>query len=191
MNALSSPANNPADVLIRVDPDDQEIGFATKEHCHQGQGLLHRAFSVFLFDRTGRLLLQQRSAAKPLWPLYWSNSCCSHPRRGETVEAAAARRLREELGISCELRFLYKFEYQATFPDIGSEHELCHVFAGFSDHTPQIDTTEIAAFRHIDAEALDAEIAAGPERFTPWLKLEWAEIRAHHLRGILAAAGVH
>ncbi len=191
MNALGAPANNPADILIRVDHEDREIGFATKEQCHRGDGLLHRAFSVFLFDRAGRLLLQQRSADKPLWPLHWSNSCCSHPRRGETAAAAASRRIREELGIGCELRFLYKFEYQAAFRDVGSEHELCSVFAGFSDEAPRIDGREIAAWRHIDAPMLDAEIQAEPQRFTPWLKLEWAEIRARHLPGILTAATAH
>lgn len=188
MTALGAPANNPADILIRVDHEDRETGFATKEQCHRGAGLLHRAFSVFLFDHSGRLLLQQRSADKPLWPLYWSNSCCSHPRRGETAAAAAARRIREELGIGCELQFLYKFEYQAAFGDVGSEHELCSVFAGFSDESPRVDGREIAAWRQVDAATLDAEIAAEPGRFTPWLRLEWAEIRASHLSALLAAA---
>lgn len=187
MNALGAPANNPADILIRVDHEDREIGFATKEQCHRGDGLLHRAFSVFLFDRAGRLLLQQRSADKPLWPLYWSNSCCSHPRRGETTAAAASRRIREELGIGCELRFLYKFEYRAAFGDVGTEHEICSVFAGFSEESPRIDSREIAAWRHVEARALDAEIQAEPQHFTPWLKLEWAEIRTSHLCTLLAA----
>ena len=94
MSALNAPANNPLDTLILVDSDDRETGFLSKEECHRGQGTLHRAFSVFVFNREGEILLQQRSGSKPLWPLYWSNSCCSHPRRGEHVEAAARRRLR-------------------------------------------------------------------------------------------------
>ncbi len=133
MSALGAAANRPRDQLILVDASDRETGFLSKEECHQGAGRLHRAFSVFLFNRRGELLLQQRSAAKPLWPLYWSNTCCSHPRQGETVEAAARRRLAEELALSAELRFLYKFEYRAEYQQIGTEHELCWVFAGVAD----------------------------------------------------------
>ncbi len=178
MSALGAPANNPGDTLILVDPEDRELGFLSKEECHRGTGILHRAFSVFLFNREGATLLQQRSAAKPLWPLYWSNSCCSHPRRGETVEAAARRRLREELGMRCELDFLYKFEYQAVFGDVGAEHELCWVFTGLAEGTPVADPGEIAAWRYVMPDALTAEIAAAPQTFTPWMKLEWAEITA-------------
>lgn len=188
MSALNAPANKPADMLIRVDTADREIGFDSKEHCHRGAGLLHRAFSVFIFDEAGRLLLQQRSADKPLWPLFWSNSCCSHPRRGEAVEAAAHRRVREELNMRCELEFLYKFEYQAAYGEIGSEHELCWVFAGFSADQPAADAAEIAACRYVTAAELDAEIGAQPQSYTPWLLLEWTEIRSRHLPGILARA---
>lgn len=186
MSGLNAPANNPGDSLILVDHDDREQGFLSKEECHRGAGILHRAFSVFLFNRSGETLLQQRSAAKPLWPLFWSNSCCSHPRRGETVEAAARRRVREELGLSCELVFLYKFEYQAGFADVGAEHELCWVYAGFTEGTAMANAAEIAACRYVSASALTAEVAADPARFTPWLKLEWAEIRTRYLAQILA-----
>jgi isopentenyl-diphosphate delta-isomerase len=188
MNALSAPANNPLDVLVRVDHEDREIGFSSKEECHRGAGLLHRAFSVFVFNRDGEILLQQRSAGKPLWPLHWSNSCCSHPRRGEAVESAVRRRVREELAMNCELAFLYKFEYRAAFGDVGTEHELCWVFAGFSDDEPTADPAEIAACRYVTTDTLTAEIAADPARFTPWLRLEWPEIRARHLPQILSRA---
>lgn len=185
MSALSAPTNNPADPLILVDHDDREVGFLSKEECHHRSGVLHRAFSVFLFNSDGEVLLQQRSAEKPLWPMYWSNSCCSHPRRGEIVEAAARRRVDEELALSCSLTFLYKFEYQATFLDVGAEHELCWVFAGFVNGTPTANAAEIAACRYVRPDALTAEIVAAPGRFTPWLKLEWAEIAARHLPNIL------
>jgi isopentenyl-diphosphate delta-isomerase len=184
MRSLDAVGNDPQDVLIRVDSADREIGFASKEACHRGPGLLHRAFSLFVFNSSGELLLQQRSAAKPLWPLHWSNSCCSHPRRGETVEAAAHRRLREELGMRCDLEFLYKFEYSATFADIGSEHELCWVFAGTSDAAPAVSAAEVADVRFVSPGALTAEIAANPGQFTPWLRLEWAEISTRYLAGI-------
>lgn len=181
MNALGAAANKPHEELILVDAGDRELGFLSKERCHLGSGRLHRAFSVFLFNSRGELLLQQRSAAKPLWPLHWANSCCSHPRRGESVEEAVQRRLVEELALGAEVRFLYKFEYQASYGQVGSEHELCWVFAGFTDEEPRVDASEVAAWRHIAPEALSAEIADNPDIFTPWLKLEWTEIRAHHL----------
>lgn len=188
MNALGAPANNPHELLIRVDSDDHETGFASKEECHRGEGLLHRAFSAFIFNSRGELLLQQRSAGKPLWPLHWSNSCCSHPRRGESVESAARRRVVEELAIDCTLTFLYKFQYRAGYADVGTEHELCWVYAGTSDATPAPSPAEVAAWRYVAPATLSAEIAAEPQRFTPWLKLEWAEIGARHLPRILAAA---
>jgi isopentenyl-diphosphate Delta-isomerase len=100
------------DALILVDGADREVGFLPKDLCHDGQGVLHRAFSLLVFNEKGEQLLQQRSASKRLWPLYWSNSCCSHPRRGESMEAAVKRRLDEELGLSCPVQFLFKFQYQ-------------------------------------------------------------------------------
>jgi len=90
--------------LILVDEDDNEVGYRSKGECHEGHGILHRAFSIFLFDKRGRVLLQQRAAGKRLWPLHWSNSCCSHPRRGETMDQALHRRLREELGLEASLK---------------------------------------------------------------------------------------
>jgi isopentenyl-diphosphate delta-isomerase len=170
-----------------VDDDDREIGFASKQDCHEGDGLLHRAFSAFLFNAAGELLLQQRSALKPLWPGYWSNSCCSHPRQGETVAAAVRRRTREELGLVCEPRFLYKFTYHAPFGDAGSEREFCWVFAGRHHGEVVVHPEEIAAVRYLAPDALTAEMAAAPEQFTPWFKLEWQQIRRDHLADILAA----
>jgi isopentenyl-diphosphate delta-isomerase len=181
MSALGAPGNNPADPLILVDAADREVGFLSKEACHRGEGILHRAFSVFLFNAAGEVLLQQRSAAKPLWPLHWSNSCCSHPRRGESVETAARRRVREELALECSLDFLYKFEYQARFGDVGAEHELCWVFSGITVGAPMADPAEVAAWRYLSPAALSAEIAAAPATFTPWLRLEWPEVSARVL----------
>jgi isopentenyl-diphosphate delta-isomerase len=178
---LSAPVNNPHDVLILVDSDDHDVGFLSKEECHRGQGVLHRAFSVFLFNAAGEILLQQRSANKPLWPLYWSNTCCSHPRRGETVDEAAPRRVREELGIACTLRYLYKFQYQAPFRNVGSEHELCYVYSGTLSGEPRANPDEIAALRFVNPAALTREVTEQPERFTPWMKMEWERIRAEYL----------
>lgn len=176
MAALGDPGNKPADRLILVDADDREIGQLSKEECHRGEGILHRAFSVFLFNAAGELLLQQRSATKPLWPLYWSNSCCSHPRFGERVEDAARRRVREELSLECSLEFRYKFQYRARFASIGTEHELCWVYTGRAEGIPVADAGEIAAWRYVPPALLTAEIEQAPERFTPWLKLEWPQV---------------
>jgi len=163
--------------LILVDTQDREVGFLPKADAHLGHGTLHRAFSLFVFDAQGRVLLQQRAAGKRLWPLFWSNTCCSHPRRGEDMESAIHRRLEEELGLECELRFLFKFQYQAQFDPDGAEHELCWVYAGHSDAAPKVNANEIAALRYIAPAALDAEIEAQPQSFTPWFKIEWARMR--------------
>lgn len=177
------------DLLILVDEADREIGTLPKTAGHLGAGTLHRAFSVFLFDTQGSVLIQQRAAGKMLWPGYWSNSCCSHPRPGETVEAAARRRVREELGVECRLSFLYKFRYQARFGDVGSEHELCHVYAGYPRGEPTADPAEVADQRWIAPQDLARDIAAGPGRFSPWMKLEWQRITADFLEQILKDCG--
>lgn len=166
--------------LVLVDEQDREIGFLDKATAHQGQGVLHRAFSLLVFNRQGELLLQQRAAGKRLWPGYWSNTCCSHPRRGETLEVAIERRLSEELGMHCDLRFLFKFQYQAQFDDQGAEHELCWVYAGHSDDVPVLNLNEVSALRYIAPDALDAEMAARPQTFTPWFKSEWQRLRRDH-----------
>ncbi|MEM8768395.1 MAG: NUDIX domain-containing protein, partial [Pseudomonadota bacterium] len=104
---------------------------------------------------------------------YWSNSCCSHPRQGEEMSTAVHRRLEQELGMTAMLSYAYKFEYSAPFKDLGTEHELCWVYIGQTDRSPVINTTEIMDWRWIAPDQLSAEIAAEPESFTPWLKLEW------------------
>jgi isopentenyl-diphosphate delta-isomerase len=168
--------------LILVDEDDREIGFIDKASAHVGQGVLHRAFSLFVFNPQGELLLQQRAPGKRLWPGFWSNTCCSHPRRGETLDKAIHRRLNEELGLQCPLQYLFKFEYQAQFDAEGAEHELCWVYAGRSADMPTVNVNEISALRYISPDALDAEIAARPETFTPWFKIEWERLRREHLQ---------
>lgn len=164
--------------LILVDSEDREVGQASKVAAHEGQGLLHRAFSLFLFNEAGEVLLQQRAAGKPLWPGYWANSCCSHPRVGEDMHTATVRRLREELGMECALEFIYKFQYHAEYGDVGSESELCWVFAGRTAAQPvHVNATEIAAWRYVVPADLDRDIAAHPEIYSPWLKLEWPRLR--------------
>jgi len=170
--------------LILVDSDDRETGTSTKSACHDGAGVLHRAFSVFVFNRHGELLIHQRHPSKRLWPNFWSNSCCSHPRAGEDVDVAVHRRLEQELGLTADLQYVYKFEYVAPFGDAGTEHELCWVYAGTTDATPVINTTEIANWRWIAPATLDTELAQTPQRFTPWFKLEWQALRGPHREGL-------
>ena len=160
-----------------VDTDDQAIGLRDKRSCHEGRGILHRAVSVFLFDQQARLLLQQRHADKPLWPGCWSNSCCTHPFFGEEPLDAAKRRVYEELGLKVELDFLYKFEYRAEWSPGLCEHELCSVFVGKVDIDPNVNETEIQAWRWASVDEIDAAIADDAVDHTPWLKLEWRELR--------------
>jgi len=163
--------------LILVDTDDNVIGHLDKGACHDRDGVLHRAFSIFIFSDTGKLLLQQRSSEKRLWPGFWSNSCCSHPRRGEDMDTALKRRLHDEFGMHSELHFLYKFSYHAQFGDVGSEREVCSVYVGRSDDEVRANPHEIADWRWISAGDLDREMDASPKDFTPWFLQEWQEVR--------------
>ncbi|MEN1728877.1 MAG: isopentenyl-diphosphate Delta-isomerase [Pseudomonadota bacterium] len=166
------------EALILVDEHDQEVGVLSKGQAHDGDGILHRAFSVFLFDSKGRLLIQQRADGKRLWPLFWANSCCSHPRAGETLEYATQRRLSEELGVTTELEFVYKFKYQAQYLDLGSEHELCSVFVGRVDPAQvRPNPSEVAAWRFVTPEQVDQMLSKPDGMITPWFRMEWGELR--------------
>jgi isopentenyl-diphosphate delta-isomerase len=169
-----------AEELILVDTDDNETGFLSKAECHDGRGRLHRAFSLFLFNEDGELLLQQRAPSKRLWPGFWSNTCCSHPRRGETMEVATRRRLRDELNIEAPVEFVYKFRYEAAFGEAGSENELCHVYLGRAPAQVRPNEHEIAAVRFVSPGELADEFDAHPERLTPWFRMEWQALTTEH-----------
>ncbi|MFT3885033.1 MAG: isopentenyl-diphosphate Delta-isomerase [Flavobacteriales bacterium] len=161
--------------VVLVDAHDNAIGTMGKQEAH-ARGLLHRAFSVFLFDAQGRVLLQRRAWGKYHSSGLWTNACCSHPRPDEAVADAAARRLQEELGIRCPLAEQFRFTYRA---DVGNgliEHELDHVFFGRFDGDPQPDPAEVMDVRWMDPAAISAELAASPERFTPWFRICWPEV---------------
>ncbi|WP_370980126.1 isopentenyl-diphosphate Delta-isomerase [Agaribacterium sp. ZY112] len=167
-----------SDQLILVNEHDEELGLADKLSCHDGQGILHRAFSVLLFNERGEMLIQKRAEVKRLWGGFWSNSCCSHPREGESMTYAAQRRMSEELGLEAKhLTYLYKFQYHAQFGDIGAEHELCSVFIGRCDEQAKPNPHEISEVRWLSPEALEHELETNPDAFTPWFKLEWSEIQ--------------
>ena len=164
--------------LILVNESDREIGHLSKGECHDGDGVLHRAFSLFIFNSQGELLLQQRSAEKRLWPLFWSNSCCSHPRRGETMDVATRRRLEQELGMAANFNHLFTFQYHARYLDLGSESEICWVYIGLCNDPPRPNSNEISRVRWITADELDRELQEQPEVFTPWSAQEWPRVRA-------------
>ena len=166
------------EALIIVDAQDRILGHGTKAELHQGAGTLHRAFSIFLFNDAGHVLLQKRSADKPLWPEFWSNTCCSHPRRGESYGIATRRRLKEELGVEAPLRFTHRFRYQAQFSAEGAEHELCSVYVGRIDGDPVPNPQEVSDWQWVSPSALDEWLDTNPENLTPWFKLEWAALRS-------------
>ena len=170
------PSNPPDPLLILVDEEDREVGFERRSLCHDGEGQLHRAFSIYLRDADGRLLLQQRSAEKRLWPEYWSNSCCGHPEKGESIEAAASRRLGEELGVQVPLELVFKYKYHASFGQEGSERELCCVFVGRLDsEILRPDPKEVMDWTWIDPVALEEDFATRQDS-TPWFRIAWSTL---------------
>ncbi len=169
--------------LILVDSQDRITGYDSKLNTHRGEGKLHRAFSVFLFDGPDWVLLQQRADNKPLWPGFWANSCCSHPRRGESCDEAAYRRLQDELGVSAELHHLYTFQYRAEFQDLGTEHELCSVYVGQYGRRQalHVNQEEIAEYGWFSRLEVDRQIATQRHRFAPWFLLEWEQLKRHSI----------
>lgn len=159
--------------VILVDENDQEIGTAEKLAAHQ-QGLLHRAFSVFVFKNpeNPHLLLQQRALGKYHSPGLWTNTCCSHPRQGESVIEAANRRLMEEIGITATLKPKGTFQYKAYFDNGLCEHELDHVLVGFVDTDIKLtpNPQEIHSTEWVDLTALKHRLVTHPEQFTPWFE---------------------
>lgn len=151
--------------------------------AHTGEGQLHLAFSVYVFtsDRR-RLLIQQRSARKMLWPLIWANTCCSHPREGEGYESAARRRLLEEMGIDCELVQGPAFVYRALDPaGRGVEHEYDACYVGIYDGDPTPNPDEVADWKWVEVEELERDMAQQPERYAPWLHLGLPKVIAKSL----------
>jgi len=156
--------------VILVDKNDKPIGKMGKLEAHQ-KGLLHRAISVFIFNSKGEMLLQKRALHKYHTPGLWSNTACSHPRSNEIVKRAAERRLKEEMGINCDLFFSFNFLYKADFNNGLIENELDHVYIGFSDEKPKPNPSEVGDYKYIKPEALITEIKRMPDAYTPWFKI--------------------
>lgn len=161
--------------VVLVDADDVEVGTMSKSRAHQ-EGRLHRAFSIFLFNREGRLLLQRRSALKYHSAGLWTNSCCSHPRPGEPVVLAAKRRLKEELGVSCDLSSEFTFTYRAEVGHGLIEHEFDHVFFGTYDGAVVPDASEVSEVRWMRMNDLADDLRTSGSSYTAWLNICWSRV---------------
>jgi len=160
--------------VILVDKDDHPIGLMAKMEAHE-KGLLHRAFSVFVYNREGQLLLQQRAMSKYHSPGLWTNTCCSHQRHEESNISAGKRRLQEEMGFVCELEELFSFVYKAGFDNGLTEHELDHVMVGYYDADPEINPEEVESFKWMGLEDVKRDMENNPDRYTAWFKIIFKE----------------
>ena len=163
--------------VILVDVDDCEIGVMEKMEAHK-QAVLHRAFSVFLFNPQGKMLLQQRALTKYHSAGLWTNTCCSHPRPGETLENAVSRRLIEEMGITTKVFKAFDFIYQAELPDNLNEYEFDHVFIGNYDADVRPNHLEVANFVYQSIEEVEANLESHPEKYTVWFKIAFPKVVA-------------
>jgi isopentenyl-diphosphate delta-isomerase len=158
------------DHVILVNEKDEPIGSMDKLEVHQ-KGLLHRAFSVFVFNDAGQLLLQRRANNKYHSAKLWTNTCCSHPYPQENTLDAAKRRLKEEMGIDIDLEKRFDFIYQAKLDNGLTEHEFDHVFIGRYNGQPNLNLSEASEYRWVGIRELKNEIKLQPEEFTEWLKI--------------------
>lgn len=165
--------------VILVNKVDEAIGTMPKQQAHV-EGKLHRAFSVFIFNRLGELLLQQRALDKYHSAGKWTNTCCSHPRPGEETLAAAKRRLKEEMGLECELNWEFSFSYIAEFENGLIENEYDHVYFGVSDTLPHPNPQEVAAFKYLKMEELDKNLLQDEQKYTAWLKKCFSQVWTHY-----------
>ena len=156
--------------VILVNESDEPQGTMEKIEAHE-KALLHRAFSVFVFNDNKELMLQQRALHKYHSPGLWTNTCCSHQRMGEDSLSAGVRRLREEMGFETQLEFKGSFIYKAPFDNGLTEHELDHILVGHYNGTPQINPEEVASWRWISMDDLKTDINTHPERYTVWFKI--------------------
>jgi isopentenyl-diphosphate Delta-isomerase len=162
-------------ILILVDENDVQLGTGEKMAVHR-QGLLHRCFSIFVFNEKGDVLMQKRASSKYHSGGLWTNTCCGHPVDGEATKTAAARRLREEMGFSCEVEELFSFIYRAELDHDLIEHEFDHVFTGAYDGPVSPDAAEAEDYAWRPVEAVNEEMARYPERFTVWSRIALKEL---------------
>jgi isopentenyl-diphosphate delta-isomerase len=163
------------ELVVLVNENDQQIGLMEKMEAHQ-KAVLHRAFSIFLFNSKGQMLLQQRAWSKYHSPGLWTNTCCSHPRENESLEEATSRRLMEEMGMQCSMKKVFDFIYRADVGQDLTEHEFDHVFIGVSDSQPVINPDEVAAWKYMDMEELSVDLHRNPEQYTVWFRIAFEQV---------------
>ncbi len=167
------------DSVILVDVNDLEIGTMEKLEAHQ-KGFLHRAFSIFIFNSKGEMLLQKRAAEKYHTGNLWSNSCCSHPLPGENFEICLDRKLMQEMGIGCSLEPAFTFTYKADLDNGLTEYELDHIYTGIYNGVPSPNPLEVSDWRFVSMKALTKELDDSPEQFTPWFRLLFEPLTRHY-----------
>lgn len=168
--------------VILVDTNDNPIGLEEKIKAHE-LALLHRAFSVFVFNKNGELMLQRRALHKYHSPGLWTNTCCSHPRPDEATLDAAHRRLVEEMGFDCDLKWKFSFIYKAPFDNGLTEHEFDHVFYGSYDHNPVVNPDEVESWKWINMDALLTDVMKNPEDYTVWFRIALEKIIENDVSG--------
>ena len=174
----NAPMLTGTDRVVLVDEHDNDLGTMEKMAAHTDGGTLHRAFSVFVFGPDGRVMLQKRAADKYHFGGLWTNTCCSHPRLGESPRDAGRRRLMEEMGFDADLEPVTTFVYRAHDESTGlTEHELDHVPEGRFNGVPDLNPEEASDWRWATPEEIDADVASNPERFTPWFPIAWRALR--------------
>ncbi|MEM3154345.1 MAG: isopentenyl-diphosphate Delta-isomerase [Candidatus Woesearchaeota archaeon] len=164
-----------AEQVILVDQEDNEIGIGEKLETHR-QAKLHRAFSIFIFNSRKEMMLQLRAKNKYHGGGLWTNTCCGHPRPGETVEKAAKRRLKEEMGFECELTKMFDYIYKVSLDKSMNEHEFLHVFRGVYDGVPMLNPDEADDWKWMSVSDVKADIRKNPHNYTPWFKLSMERI---------------
>ncbi|NRA92742.1 MAG: isopentenyl-diphosphate Delta-isomerase [Psychroserpens sp.] len=164
--------------VILVNEQDQQIGTMPKMEAHE-KAVLHRAFSVFVFNDKQELMLQQRAKHKYHSPLLWTNTCCSHQRVGETNIEAGKRRLKEEMGFETELKETTSFIYKAPFDNGLTEHELDHIMIGEYNDAPIINPDEVESWKWMPLEAVKSDIEENPEDYTAWFKIIFEKFYEH------------
>lgn len=169
--------------VILVDENDQPLGLMEKMEAHH-QGLLHRAFSVFIFNKESELMIQQRALTKYHSPGLWTNTCCSHPREGEETINAAHRRMMEEMGFDCDITESFSFTYKADVGQGLTEHEFDHVFIGKYNDTPNINHEEVRDWKFMSMDKISKDMTKSPDRYTVWFKIAFKELQSQ-LKGKL------
>lgn len=164
--------------VILVNENDQELGSMEKMEAHE-KGILHRAFSIFLFDEKGEMLLQRRAKSKYHSGGLWTNTCCSHPRPNESTLDAAKRRLKEEMGIDADVKKIFDFKYRAELDMDLIEHEFDHVFFGKYSGAIFLNKEEVEDYKYLSINELKADLEKNPESYTEWFKIAWHEVRAY------------